>query len=235
MTISDLKIVVASSGLGHVSRGIEAWANDLGAALAERGESVHLCKGGGEAKLPYERVIGCWQRDSRNAQRFLHWLPRRLFWRIGLGSGYGIEQTTFSLGLLRFLRRHRIDILHVQDPNLALIVQRAWQLGLVETRTILAHGTEHALDYQRKFTYLQHLAPWHLEEARAAGVWKPTWTAIPNFIDTELFQPGRSDALRAELGIPASAQVVLTAAAIKRGHKRIDYLLDEFRQLRKRP
>ena len=38
----------------------------------------------------------------------------------------------------------------------------------MRTRTILAHGTEEPLSFQRKITYLQHLAPWHLEEARAA-------------------------------------------------------------------
>src|SRR5207244_3306042 len=146
--------------------------------------------------------------------RLLRWLPRRGLWRLGLGDGYGVEQTTFALGLLRHLRRERIDLLHVQDPQVALIVQRARQLGWVRTRTILAHGTEEPLSYQRKITYLQHLAPWHVEEARAAGVWKPTWTAIPNFIDTDLFYPGRGEVLRAELGIPPEALVVLTVAAI---------------------
>ena len=59
--------------------------------------------------------------------------------------------------------------------------------------------------FLRQITYLQHLAPHHLEEARDAGVWRPTWTAIPNFIDTDLFRPGRWDALRADLGIPPEA------------------------------
>jgi glycosyltransferase involved in cell wall biosynthesis len=140
------------------------------------------------------------------------------------------------LGLLRYLRRERSDILHVQDPQVAIMVQLARRVGLVPTRTILAHGTEEPLDFLRKITYLQHLAPWHLEKARAAGVYKPTWTAIPNFINTELFCPGRGDALRRELGIPTSGIVVLSVAAIKRHHKRIDYLLQEFgRLVRERP
>ena len=70
-------------------------------------------------------------------------------------------------------------------------MQWARRLGLVRTRTILAHGTEEPLSFQRQITYLQHLAPWHREEARAAGAWKPTWTVIPNFIDTDVFHPGR--------------------------------------------
>jgi 1,2-diacylglycerol 3-alpha-glucosyltransferase len=225
-------VTIASCGLGHVARGIEAWAADLGRALFTRGLRVTLCKGGGTTEAAYERVVPCWQRNSAQTESLLRRMPRSLGWRLGLGAGYGVEQTTFALHLLSHLRRDRVDILHVQDPQVALIVQRAAQVGWVRTRTILAHGTEESLAFQSKLKYLQQLAPWHLEEARAAGVSKPTWTAIPNFIDTELFQPGRADALRRELGIPPNALVVLTAAAIKRRHKRVDYLLSEVARLR---
>lgn len=224
-------ITIASTGLGHIARGIEAWAADLAEALAARRVAVTLCKGGGKAEHAYERVIDCWQRDAVKTQRLLRALPRRLFWRLGLGSGYGIEQATFALGLVRHLRRERIDILHVQDPHLASIVQKANRLGLVKTRVILGHGTEEPLAFLNKLDYVQHLAPWHLEEARQAGVWKPTWTAIPNFIDISHFTPS-GGSLRDELGIPAEGLVVLTAAAIKRNHKRIDYLIGEFARLR---
>ena len=229
---TTLKIAIASSGLGHVHRGIEAWAADLGAALAHRGAEIALCKAAGRPEASYEHVLPCWPREATRTRSLLGLLPRHFSWRIGLGSGYGIEQTSFALALLGFLRRRHVDILHVQDPQVAVIVQWANRLGLVRTRTILAHGTEEPLDFQRRITYLQHLAPWHLEEARRAGVWKPTWTAIPNFIHTDLFRPGQAEALRAELSIPPRAWVVLTVAAIKRHHKRIDYLLEEFAQLR---
>jgi 1,2-diacylglycerol 3-alpha-glucosyltransferase len=226
-----LRIAIASSGLGHVARGIEAWANDLAAALVERGVDAILCKGAGTAEREYERVVSCWTRESKQAAGLLRRMPRFLGWRIGLGSGYTVEQTTFTWNLLKVLRRERIDILHVQDPQVAVLVQRARRLGLVRTRTILAHGTEEPLSFQRRITYLQHLAPWHLEEARKEGIGKPTWAAIPNFIEVETFRPevsGQGSEIREELGIPAEACVVLVAAAIKRGHKRIDYVLGEF-------
>jgi glycosyltransferase involved in cell wall biosynthesis len=227
-------ICVASSGLGHVARGIEAWANDLGQALADRGASVILCKGAGGPDAAYERVVPCWTRESPAARRVLAQMPQFLGWRLGLGNGYGIEQTTFAWNLLTVLRTARVEILHVQDPQVAVLVQRARALGLVKTRTILAHGTEESLEFQRQITFLQHLAPWHLEESRRAGVWKPTWTAIPNFVDTERFAPGDGSQMRRELKIPADAVVVLTSAAIKRHHKRVDYLLREFALLRER-
>jgi acetyltransferase-like isoleucine patch superfamily enzyme/glycosyltransferase involved in cell wall biosynthesis len=211
---------------------VEAWASDLAAALARRGVDVTLCKGGGVAGAPYETVIPCWQRGTGRAKRAAHQLPRPLAWRLGIASAYGVEQTTFAWGLIAFLRTAKIDILHVQDPQLALIVQWAHRLRLVRTRTILAHGTEETPEFQRRLAYVQHLAPDHARRSREAGAWRAEWTTIPNFIDTGQFAPGRSNALREELGIPADAVVVLTAAAIKRKHKRIDYLLDEFARLR---
>lgn len=226
------RIVVASSGLGHVARGIESWANDLAAALFARGESVTLAKGGGTADKPYEVVLPCLQRESRRTKRLLDTLPPRLFWRLGLASGYSIEQTTFAVSLVRLLSRLRAEVLHVQDPQVAILVQRARRLKLVRARTILAHGTEEPLAFLKRVRYLQHLAPWHLEQAKEAGVWRPEWTAIPNFIDTARFAPGASPNLRDELGIPRDAVVVLTAAAIKRHHKRIDHLLREFAGVR---
>lgn len=223
-----MKIAVASSGLGHVFRGIETWAEDLAGALASRGEDVRLCKGAGSLDQDYERVIPCWTRESAAAVRVRDALPHALAWRIGVGSGYGVEQASFAPGLLRMLRRERIDVLHVQDPLLALIAQRARGLGLIPTRTILAHGTEESPAFQSRIRYLQHLAPWHLEEARSGGFARDSWTVIPNFVDTEAFRPGRSESLRRELEIPEEALVFLSVAAIKRDHKRIDHLVGEF-------
>lgn len=220
MTPSGFRIAVASSGLGHVARGIEAWAADLGAALHARGEDVRLFKGGGAADKTYERVLRCWQRDQSPVQS--RWFPTRLLWRFGFGSPYMAEQTTFARSLIRHLRAHPADIVHVQDPYVGLLVQRS---GVA--KVILAHGTEESPEFLKSMDYIQHLAPWHLEQAKAAGAWSPAWTAIPNFIDTARFTPGPSS-LRQELGIPREAFVVLTAAAIKRHHKRIDYLLREF-------
>lgn len=229
---SGLKICIASSGLGHVLRGIEAWAADLGHALRVRGEDAIICKGGGIAEAEGERVIPCWTRTSISNRRMRDCLPASLAWRLGMGSGYGIEQTTFACRLIGELRREHVDILHLQDPQVAWIVQQAARAGLVRTRTILNHGTEEPLSFQRKIIYLQHGAPWHQQQAQSAGAWRSTWTMIPNFVDTELFSCGSSPAMREELGIPHSAIVVLVSSAIKRRHKRVDYLLREMAALR---
>lgn len=56
------------------------------------------------------------------------------------------------------------------------------------------------------------------------------WTALPNFVDCEVFKPiaGGRQAIRANLGIPEDAFVIGCVAAVKKHHKRIDYLIREF-------
>jgi len=101
------RVCVASSGLGHVSRGIETWAADLGRALSHRGVDVSLCKGGGSETESYEKRLWCLPRESRAARRLVRFTPRRFLWRFGFGSGYEIEQVSFAMGLIRHVRRTR--------------------------------------------------------------------------------------------------------------------------------
>ena len=55
---------------------------------------------------------------------------------------------------------------------------------------------------------------------------------MPNFVDCAVFRPvqsnGEKQTLRAGLGIPEEAFVVGCVAAVKKNHKRIDYLIREF-------
>lgn len=223
---------MASSGLGHIARGIETWAGDLAEALHTRGTAVSLFQGGGEPVASYARLLDCLPRESAANAKWAARVPSGVDWRLGLQRGYPLEQITFAWSLAKVLRREPFDILHVQDPLVALQMERLRKLGWLKTRTILAHGTEEPPQFLKQFEFLQHLAPTHLEECRRAGAWKPTWTAIGNFVDTARFHPGKSPRLRRELGINDDAFVVLTLAAIKRHHKRIDWLVEAIASLR---
>ena len=65
-----------------------------------------------------------------------------------------------------------------------------------------------------------------------SSVFHPHWVAIPNFVDTDVFRPVKrldeKRECRKGLGIPEDPFVVGTAAAVKKDHKRIDYLIREF-------
>lgn len=247
-----MKIAVASSGLGHVSRGIETWALDTAVALNGRGVDVVLFKAeGGDLKpendkredrgnlqvsgfiphpsSPRTVSLPCWRRTGRKTRTLAKALPSFL-WRWGFKSTYGIEQFTFWRHLKKELVVGDFDILHVQDPMLAYWCNRARRKGQVQTKEILAHGTEESTAFLQQFEFVQHLAPWHLEQS--GGVSTQSWSAIPNFVNVETFRPAAEDdergAARRKFGIPEDAFVVGTVAAVKKDHKRIDYLVREF-------
>jgi len=232
-----MKIAIASSGLGHISRGVETWARDTADALHALGKDVTLFSG---APLPKRSggapqvAVPCIRRFTPLSRVVVRLMPG-FAWRWGLKSGYGLEQLTFWLHLRRLLRQGGFDILHLQDPMVALWCRRARASGRVATKEILAHGTEETSDFLAQFEYVQHLVPYHLETVLQNLDWRTApggWCVAPNFVDTSRFSPVESDdqkrAIRRQLGIPENAFVVGSAGAIKRHHKRMDYLVHEF-------
>jgi glycosyltransferase involved in cell wall biosynthesis len=72
------------------------------------------------------------------------------------------------------------------------------------------------------------------EEALKFGLQGDRLFLIPYGVDTDRFSP-MTQLLRAEtrqkLGIPKDAKVILTVGALKREHKRIDYMIREISEL----
>ena len=237
-TCGGPRIAISAARLEHVTRGVETWARATFEALRARGVDVTLYKGSGESRPPAERVLRAIRKGSRLSRALVAAAPR-FGWRIGLGSGDQLEETTFGLRLLREAWRRKFDIIHMQDAHVANLLRGASERGWIPSKIILGHGTEEPIEFLSRFRYLQHLAPYHRDEALAAlragsgmpAADRPGWVAIPNFVDTDRFRPAANPAekarCRAALDIPAEAFVVLSVAAIKRHHKRIDYLIRE--------
>ncbi len=218
------RIAIASAGLGHIRRGIEAWAEDLGRALHRAGADVTLFSGapiGGATALP------CLKRTDRTAiwlDRLVHHLGG---WRYGMGNTHEIAQTSFTFALWRRIGRD-FDLLHVQDPTVAWWMEAARRRGLSRPRVIFANGTGEPADTLRRFAWLQFLTPQAMADWESRKPAGQSLFMIPNFIDTACFTAGDQAAARAALGLPPEPLIVLCCAAIRRYHKRIDYLLNEF-------
>jgi len=229
-----MKIAVLSTGLGHVARGVEAWADSLATELFRRRLDVTLFKGGGSCSRPFERIIRCARRGHGTA-RFLKRISPRFGWRFGFGSVYEIEQTTFALLVFLRLWRGRFQIIHVADPWLALLLERTRKFH--RAKVILAHNTEESLDFLLKFQHVQEPVPHYLQNDYKNGLPSGSqWFAIPNFVDCQAFGPGSRDKAREKLHISKDSFVVLDVAALKFSHKRLDYLIKEVAFLRrKRP
>ena len=223
-----MRVAIACSGLGHVQRGIESWATDLAHGL--RGSDIDVALFGG-ARSDEIAGVPCLRRTGATNRLLTRGFRHLGGWRYGLGSPYEIEQTSFALSLWPKIRRG-FDLLHVQDPLIAQWFERAHRLGLSRARVIYANGTGEGSGVQRRFRHLQLLtaqaeAEWRAEKPVGQSVFM-----IPNFIDTALFTPGDKLRARAQFGLPADRPIILCCAAIRRHHKRIDYLLAEFQRLR---
>ena len=224
------RIALACSGLGHIRRGIEAWAQDLSGALTRRDVPVTLF-GGAQGDIPGLVPIKCWKRTSPQARGTAKLAKHLRGWSYHAGSPYEIEQLTFALHLWRRIR-DGFDILHVQDPTIAAILNRLHRAGLSRPRVILANGTGESESKLGAFPVVQHLTPFSVTGAPHAARPGQSIFTISNFIEPTAFEPDRTGADRAavrhRLGIAEQDLVVLCCAAIRRYHKRIDYLIDEF-------
>lgn len=225
------KVALISTGLGHVKRGIETWTEDLGKALYERGINVTVYKGGGRVQAPYEKVIGCMRRDLAITKWIIKVRPK-FMWRFGFSTPYALEEMTFSWNIIPELILKQYDIIHTQDAHVADFIHSLQKLKLIKSEVILAHGTEEPFQFLGRFKYLQHLAPYHKEEMKQNGFDVSKHFAIGNFVDTNLFKPDYKSPLRKELHIPEDAFVVVSVAAIKKTHKRVDYLIEELSQFK---
>lgn len=224
------RVAIACSGLGHVARGIESWAQDVSAGLNRHGIPAALW-GGAPGDIERMTAIRCWKRTDRSAVLAARLLRHLGGWRIGAGSAYEVEQLTFSFNLWPRIRRD-FDLLHVQDPVIATVLHRLNRAGLSRPRVILANGTGEQPGQLRHFPLLQHLTPFAADGSPHALVAGQSAFTIPNFIDLSTFCPGDRVAARRRFGLDEDGLVVLCCAAIRRYHKRIDYLIEEFATFR---
>lgn len=219
-----LRVAVACSGLGHVRRGIESWAQDLGQALRRAEIDVAVYGGAPSDETPLV-ALPCLRRSGRGAG-LLATLFRHLGgWRYGFGSPYEVEQTTFALSLWRRIGRD-VDVLHVQDPLVAKILDELHRLGLSKAQVIMANGTGEGPDSVARLSAVQYLTP----AAALPGRNGQMVFVAPNFIDAGRFQPGDRRLARRQLNLPKDAFIVLCCAAIRRYHKRVDVVLHAFAQ-----
>jgi 1,2-diacylglycerol 3-alpha-glucosyltransferase len=208
-----------------VHRGIETWAEETAAALHRRGVSVRLFGGAPGPKLL--EPLPCMKRFSGAARAVARIFRQLGGWRYGFGSAYEVEQTTFAFFLWLQIRRE-YDIVHVQDPTIGKFLNHLHRLGVSRPRVILANGTGEEVGALSRFGAIQELSPDAANRWTKPNANRPAVFCIPNFIDLRTFSAGDRAEARRRLDLPVDAFVVLCCAAIRRFHKRIDYLIREF-------
>lgn len=207
-------IALVCAGLGVVNRGFERLAADMYELLADD-FPVTLVRGGGPPKSGEIRL----RVPRRNQQPLAS---------LGGGRGLAIELALFSARLAPSLIRGRFTVVHYFEPYVGnLLFELRRRLGL-RYRLLLTDAVGMTAEGSRRADFLHVVTPDAQQRVFEGGRSADSVFSIPCGIWGGRFGSAvsRSDA-RARLGLPASSRILLDVAALNRGHKRIDALIEE--------
>ena len=219
-----MKIALVSTGLGRVLRGFESFTDSLFVALQRYapGVDVTLFQGGG---ISHERrvIVPNFHRAD---------LPAR--WFDPLTASHW-ETRSFALALYFWMGIKDCDIVHYNELTMGSALFHLRRMFGGKFKLLYCNGAPSpAIHYHHRCDFAQLLTEPDYAQAIAFGMSKDRLFQVPYGVDAELFHPrhkhGRAS-LRLELGIPSNARVILSVAAVKRDHKRIDYLIQEAARL----
>lgn len=177
---------------------------------------VTLFKGAGP-DAPDERSLACLRRTGLLGRAVAAALSHR--------KAYDLEAHTFARSLWRAVRAARVELVYVPDIQVAKALTALRRRAALDhpLAIVLHNSAPFGVHKLRDFDLVQQVTGPAQDEAAAAGLANTRLVPMP--IDTEHFAPGERGALRAELGLPPDAPVVLCAAAHQE-FKRLDLLVD---------
>jgi 1,2-diacylglycerol 3-alpha-glucosyltransferase len=219
-----MKIALVCSGIGREHRGFEAFTQSLFLALDEHvhEHDVTLFKGAGEKKVK-ELIVPSLGRYG---------LPTRL---MDPKRAYMIETRSFGCALYPVLRYGRFDIVHYNDLLTGSVLFHLRKLFGGQFKLLYCNGAPSpAVQYHHRCDFAQVLTETQLAEALEFGMAAERLFLIPYGVDARVFSPETKthrDQVRKQLNIPRDAKVVLTVAALKRSHKRLDHVIREVSRL----
>jgi glycosyltransferase involved in cell wall biosynthesis len=210
-----------------VQRGFERLFRDLFDEM--RGDfPMTLFKGGGP-RMEDEVVLPFLARGGRA----IRYLPiHRLMGRTPMHT----ECLTFALALLPHLRGGRYDIVHVIDPPLARLLFHMRRVLGLRFRLFYTEGTAMPPGDYPPCDLLHQISLATLDDAVAKGHPANTMSLAACGYRPDHFNMGLDRAqLRARHGIAPDRFVILSVAALNRGHKRTHYLIDEVARMAGNP
>ena len=215
-----MKIAIACSGLDHVRRGFETFAEELFQQLRSREEfDAVLFKGSGRTSTS-EEVLWSVSRDSTlwgGWKSPISWERR-----------YFAEQVTFALSLQRRLRRKPVDVLLFCDIQIGIVLRHFWRISDAPVLLFSNSGQFHPRDY-KEFDSIQQPTPSFYDQALTYGISREKMVLLPYGVDTEFFAPNSlgGRAFRRSLEIGADEKVVLSVGVRDSRIKRMDWLIKE--------
>jgi glycosyltransferase involved in cell wall biosynthesis len=229
LKIENVKVFIACSGLGNISRGYESFTQECFDALKTAPElDVWLFKGGGQSD---GKAVKLWNlpRNGNWANRLARWLGR---------NSYYVEQATFGVSLLFYILRHRPDVIYFSDGTIGNLLWHWRRLTGQKYKLLFSNGGPLSPPFTR-WDHVQQVAPLHLETALKAGEPPEKHSLVPYGFNIPssltILSTDQRRELRRKLKIPENRLVILSVGAINHTQKRMDYVIKEIASFSPQP
>ncbi len=218
--MSETRIALLCSGLGHIVRGHEVFARDL-FDLLSGSIDITLFKGAGPASAG-EVVVPCVPRTSTALDDMKPLAGPAWVASVREQERNRIEHETFAYGALVHLLGGGYDVIHCLEQEVTDIVFANRHLFARTPKVLFSNGG--AIPAQRlpRCDFVQE----HTEQNLARSARHKAFM-IPHGVDLALFRPGLASDFRLRHGIPAGAFVVISVGTVCVNHKRMDHVIRE--------
>ncbi|OCQ94480.1 hypothetical protein BCD64_07295 [Nostoc sp. MBR 210] len=225
-----INVVLYSPGLGYINRGFESLTREIYQALAQEDiVNLTLFQGTGEV-LP--GAIPIWA-PKRNAKFYDSNLIKNFKYRQYFS--YTLENLFFSLPVVAHCYQHPCDVVYFSDniPADCLHFIRKYFGG--SFKLLFCNGAPASpTDYMR-YDYVQVMTPAQYQEAIEAGYPQHKLFLIPQGLNCHSFSLNlKSEEIKKQKkqwNLPVDKYIVLSVGAINLGHKRMNWLIEEFSRL----
>ncbi len=214
-------VFIICPGLGHVNRGYESFTQECFDTLKDNSSfNLLLIKGVGPTTNKNKTAF-CLRRNS---------LFTKLLGKLINKEPYLIEQFSFFITLIPFLIIYKPKIIFYSDFNLGTFLWHLRKFLKFKYKLLFSNGAPNGPPFTRTDHIQQHL-PTHLARALNGGTSLEMQTLIPygiKFAYSQLIAPkNESTAIKLKLNIPLEKKIILSAGAVNKSHKRMDYLINE--------
>lgn len=225
MSTGPLRVFIACSGLGHVRRGYETFAQECFDALRTAPElDLTLVKGAGPSTSE-TRTARPLRRDSAITKRAARLLRR---------DPFVVEQWSFAAALVPLLVRRRPQVILLSEWSTVFALDRWRRLSRQSFRIVLSNGAPGWPPFPPA-DHIQQLTPNGLAVALDGGDPPERHTVLPLGLHVGREAPVPSAEQRAaiarRLELPPGAPLLLSVAALNDSHKRLLYVIDELADL----
>jgi glycosyltransferase involved in cell wall biosynthesis len=217
-----LRVALVSIGIGRFQRGFERFFTDLAEVMQDE---IEITLYGG--------APGAGRRVPPGLAALTPLAHRMPVGRVDTEyREYKQDCLAYGLALWPDLMRRRVDIVHLIDPPISKVMERLLPLVPGRPRLLYTNGTAWPVHICPRSARIHHVQEGSYRAALDAGDPPERNVLVPCGIHANRFKVEEDrTVLRARLGVAPDTFVVLVVTAVKRVHKRVDYVIDEVARL----